>query len=63
MAGSGLALVAWAGVAHSSGSGWVQAVGPAGRVLLTGLVGPGVPARRATVMCTAALRRRGRDRW
>ena len=53
MAGSGLALVAFAGVAHSSGSGWVQAVGAllAG-VLLTGLVAPVIPARRATVMCT-----------
>lgn len=54
MAGSGLALVAFAGVAHSSGSGWVQAVGAllAG-VLLTGLIAPVIPARRATVMCTS----------
>ena len=54
MAGSGLALVAFAGVAHSSGSGWVQAVGAllAG-VLLTGLVAPVIPARRATVRCTS----------
>ncbi len=52
--GSGVALVSFAAVAHSSGSGWVQAVGAllAG-VLLTGLIAPVVPARRAHVVCTS----------
>ncbi len=53
--GSVVALVAWAGVAHSSGSGWVQAVGALlGAILLVGLVAPVVPARRATLVCTAS---------
>ena len=42
--GSVVAVVAWAGVAHSSGSGWVQAVGALlAAVLITGLVAPLVP--------------------
>jgi uncharacterized protein (DUF58 family) len=46
-------MFAWAGVAHSSGSGWVQAVGALlAAVLLTGMVAPAVPARRAVVACT-----------
>jgi uncharacterized protein (DUF58 family) len=48
-------MAAWAGVAHSSGSGWVQAVGALlAAVLLTGLILPAVPARRATVTCMAS---------
>jgi len=54
VAGSLVATVAWAGVAHSSGSGWVQAIGALlAAVLLIGLVMPAVPARRAVVTCTA----------
>jgi uncharacterized protein (DUF58 family) len=52
--GSLVAVLAWAGVAHSSGSGWVQAVGALlAAVLFTGLVAPLFTARRATVTCTA----------
>ena len=54
VAGSAVAMVAWAGVAHSSGSGWVQAVGALlAAVLITGLLAPYVAARRATLTCTA----------
>ena len=50
-----VAVLAWAGVAHSSGSGWVQAVGALlAAVLVTGLVAPLFPARRAAVTCTAS---------
>lgn len=53
--GSVLAMLAWAGVAHSSGSGWVQAVGALlAAVLITGLLAPYVAARRARVTCTAS---------
>ncbi len=53
--GSAVTVVAWAGVAHSSGSGWVQAVGALlAAVLFTGLVAPLFPAMRATVACTAS---------
>ena len=42
-------------MAHSSGSGWVQAVGALlAAVLFTGLVAPLFPARRARVVCTAS---------
>ena len=42
--GSVVAMLAWAGVAHSSGSGWVQAVGrPAGRGADHRAGGPCVP--------------------
>ncbi len=60
--GSVVAVVAWAGVAHSSGSGWVQAVGALlAAVLITGLVAPLFPARRADVRCTSCpVGRRGR---
>ena len=55
VAGSLLAVLAWAGVAHSSGSGWVQAVGALlAAVLFTGLMVPLVPALRAGVTCTAS---------
>jgi uncharacterized protein (DUF58 family) len=50
--GSVVAVVAWAAVAHSSGSGWVQAVGALlAAVLFIGLAAPIIPARRATVVC------------
>lgn len=53
VAGSAVAVVAWAGVAHSSGSGWVQAVGALlAAVLITGLAAPYFPARRAALTCT-----------
>lgn len=49
-----LAVLAWAGVAHSSGSGWVQALGALlGAVLLVGLVAPAGPAHRAAVACVS----------
>jgi uncharacterized protein (DUF58 family) len=55
VSGSVITMVAWAGVAHSSGSGWVQAVGALlGAFLLVGLVAPALPAGRARVTCTAA---------
>ncbi len=46
--GTVLAVVAWFGVAHSSGSGWVQALGAllAGCIVV-GLLGPAVFLRRA----------------
>ncbi len=53
--GSVVAVLAWAGVAHSSGSGWVQAVGALlAAVLFTGLVAPLFPAHRASVTCAAS---------
>jgi uncharacterized protein (DUF58 family) len=54
VAGSLVGLGAWAVVAHSSGSGWVQALGAilAG-VLITGMVAPALPAVRATVECAS----------
>jgi uncharacterized protein (DUF58 family) len=55
VAGSVVAVGAWAGVAHSSGSGWVQAVGALlAAVLLIGLLLPAVPAHRARVRCIAS---------
>ena len=54
VAGSLISMVAWAGVAHSSGSGWVQSVGALlGAFLLVGLLAPVLPAARAIVRCTA----------
>jgi uncharacterized protein (DUF58 family) len=48
--GSLLTLGLWELVAHSSGSGWVQAIGAAlAGVLLVGLVGPAFQLRRITV--------------
>jgi uncharacterized protein (DUF58 family) len=53
--GSVVTVLAWAGVAHSSGSGWVQAVGALlAAVLFTGLVAPLFPARRAGATCGAS---------
>jgi uncharacterized protein (DUF58 family) len=55
VAGSIITLAAWAGVAHSSGSGWVQAVGALlAAFLLVGLIAPVWPARRARLTCTAS---------
>jgi Protein of unknown function DUF58 len=55
VAGSVVTVLAWAGVAHSSGSGWVQAVGALlAAVLFTGLVAPLFPALRATAACSAS---------
>lgn len=48
-------LVAWALIAHSSGSGWVQAVGALiGALLLVGLLAPRFALHGATVRCTWA---------
>jgi uncharacterized protein (DUF58 family) len=47
-------MAAWAGVAHSSGSGWVQAVGALlAAVLLVGMVAPVFLLRRVSAVCTA----------
>ncbi len=55
VAGSAITMVAWAGVARSSGSGWVQAVGALiGAFLVVGLIAPVLPAARARVTCTAS---------
>ncbi|MGB7053263.1 MAG: DUF58 domain-containing protein [Acidimicrobiales bacterium] len=54
VAGSLVGLGAWAVVAHSSGSGWVQALGAAmAGVLITGMVAPALPTMRAKVECTS----------
>jgi hypothetical protein len=54
VAGSIVTLAAWVAVAHSSGSGWVQAVGALlGAFLVVGLAAPAWPASRARVTCTA----------
>ncbi len=53
MSGSLVALGAWAVVAHSSGSGWVQTLGAiVAGVLVAGMTLPAVPAARARVRCT-----------
>ena len=55
VAGGVVTMVAWAGVARSSGSGWVQAVGALiGAFLAVGLIAPVLPAARARVACTAS---------
>ncbi len=55
VAGSLTVVLAWGAVAHSSGSGWVQAVGALmASVLAVGIVAPAVPARRASVTCTSS---------
>jgi uncharacterized protein (DUF58 family) len=54
VAGSLVGLGAWAVVAHSSGSGWVQALGATlAGVLITGMVAPALPAVRAKVECAS----------
>ncbi len=53
-AASVLTVLAWSAVAHSSGSGWVQAVGALiAAVLVTGLLAPAVAAHRLQVSCVA----------
>jgi len=55
VAGSILTVLAWSGVAHSSGSGLVQAIGALlAAVLATGIVAPAVPAHRARVRCISS---------
>jgi len=55
VAGSAITMVAWAGVARSSGSGWVQAVGALiGAFLVVGLIAPLLPASLAHLACTAS---------
>jgi uncharacterized protein (DUF58 family) len=50
IAGSVFTVLAWAAIAHNSGSGWVQALGVLlGAVLLVGLVAPGRAVKRAVV--------------
>lgn len=52
--GSIFAVLAWAAVAHSSGSGWVQAIGAVlAAALLTGLVAPAFSIRGASASCIA----------
>lgn len=54
VAGGIIALGAWAVVAHSSGSGWVQALGAAvAGLLITGMLAPAIPVLRATVECAS----------
>jgi uncharacterized protein (DUF58 family) len=57
VAGTVVAVVAWLAVAHSSGAGWVQALGALlTGILVVGLVGPAVALRRArcrVVACPA----------
>lgn len=53
--GAVFALLAWAAVAHNSGSGWVQALGAVlAGVLIVGLLGPAVAVGRARVTTVAA---------
>jgi uncharacterized protein (DUF58 family) len=52
VAGTALLLFVWAGVAHASGSGWVQTVGAVvAGLLLLGLVAPAFVAPGLTVLC------------
>lgn len=53
--GSAIAVAAWLAVAHSSGAGWVQALGALlTGILVVGLVGPAVPLRRARCRVVAS---------
>jgi len=55
IAGCVFTLLAWAAVAHNSGSGWVQALGAVlGAVLLVGIVGPSWFVAHAVVDVEAA---------
>ena len=55
VAGSVVLLLVWAGVAHASGSGWVQTVGAAvAGLLLLGLVAPGFAAPGLTLICQSS---------
>ena len=52
IAGTGFLLFVWAGVAHASGSGWVQTMGAVvAGVLLLGLVAPAFAAPGLTLIC------------
>jgi len=52
VAGTALLLFVWAGVAHASGSGWVQAVGSVvAGLLLLGLVAPAFAAPGLLLIC------------
>ena len=54
--GSILVMAAWAGVAHSSGSGWVQAVGALlAAVLLVGMAAPAFAAPAGSLPCAARV--------
>jgi uncharacterized protein (DUF58 family) len=53
--GSVVTVLAWAAVAHSSGSGWVQAVGALlAAVLAVGLIAPAIPSLRSGAVCTSS---------
>ena len=55
IASTALLLFVWAGVAHASGSGWVQTVGAmVAGLLLLGLVAPAFAAPGLTVVCEAS---------
>ncbi len=55
IAGSVFTVLAWAAIAHNSGSGWVQALGVMlGAVLLVGMAAPGYVVKRAGVAVQAA---------
>ena len=55
VAGSVFTVLAWAAIAHNSGSGWVQALGVMlGAVLVVGLVAPGRVVNRAQVSVKSA---------
>jgi uncharacterized protein (DUF58 family) len=55
VAGTVVAVVAWLAVAHSSGAGWVQALGALlTGILVVGLVGPAFAVRRARCRVVAA---------
>ncbi len=55
VAGGVVAVAAWLAVAHSSGSGWVQALGAVlTGILVVGLVGPALPLRRARCRVVAS---------
>jgi uncharacterized protein (DUF58 family) len=52
VAGTALLLFVWAGVAHASGSGWVQTVGAVvAGLLLLGLLAPAFAAPGLTLVC------------
>ncbi len=57
MAGAVVLLLSWAGVAHASGSGWVQAIGGlAAGIVFVGMVGPAVAAVRLEAKCVECPR-------
>ena len=55
VAGSVVLLLVWAGVAHASGSGWVQTVGAmVAGLLLLGLLAPAFAAPGLTLICESS---------